>query len=109
MPCQGFLAQVGKWFDAYKDKGLVIIDIYDGSKDKELKIVDDHIKEKKAAFTVAYDAKGTTTKEYGVMGFPTGYLIGVDGTVIWEGPPLQKVKEIEAAMEKELAKVKTKK
>ncbi len=92
--------------EAHKDKGLVIIDIFDGSKDKELKIVEDHAKEKKIPFTIAYDAKGTTTKEYKIMAFPTGYLIGVDGTVIWEGPPLMKVKEIEPLMEKELAKVK---
>ena len=97
-----------KWNEDLAEKGLVVIGIFDGSKDREKAKVEEHLKDKKVVFPVAYDADGKTTKEFGIMAFPTAYLIDVDGKVAWEGPPLKKVADIEALFEKELARVKKK-
>ena len=52
------------------------------------------------AYPVFHDTEGKTLLAYGVRAFPTGYLIGKDGRVLWEGNPLGS----EAKVEEEIVK-----
>lgn len=49
--------------------------------------VEKHVKDKKIPFIVVHDDKAMTTRKYGVRMSPMAYLIGADGTVIWNGHP----------------------
>jgi len=49
---------------------------------------------------------GKNCDRYGVEVFPRAYLIGVDGTVLWEGLPNSALEAIEKLMTAEFAKVK---
>ncbi|MCP4245787.1 MAG: redoxin family protein [bacterium] len=75
-----------KWHDAYKDKGLVIIDVNNGQIDKR-KVVKKHVKDAKYKFPYAWDQDAKVNKQYGVKMYPVGVLIGRDGKVIWNGSP----------------------
>lgn len=61
---------------------------------------------------VLWDEQRRNTKAYGVSAWPFAYFIGADGKVFWEGNPSrwirrkQKVKEMRALIERELAKPK---
>ena len=77
-----------KWHDKYSSEGLVIVNIFHGPTDALYGInVDDieaHLEEEKATFPVLYDSDGSTCEAYGVRGYPSTYLLGRDGKVIWE-------------------------
>lgn len=95
-----------RWHREFGDKGLVVIDINDaqyGSLKELRKDVADH----DLPFPVLWDADSANTKAYGVIAQPSGFLVGVDGKVVWEGVPVTKVKEIEALIRAEVAKAKT--
>lgn len=36
-----------------------------------------------------WDKDGRTCNRYGIMRYPTAYLIGKDGKVIWDGDPMK--------------------
>lgn len=93
-----------RWQKDLAEKGLVVLDLYDETQGDTFEDVKKEISKYK--FPVLFDRAGKNTRTYGVEGFPSAYLVGVDGKVIWEGVPNSKIKEIEALMERELAKVK---
>ena len=92
-----------KWDEAYKEKGLVIIDVDNGSIDKKAAI-QKHIEDKKIGYATLWDKGGAVCKDYRVSGYPASYLIGVEGTVIWEGHGSDDT--VEDLIKKELEKVK---
>ena len=97
-----------RWHTTYAEKGLTLIDIDDGSQDTldALKAEVDHLK---LPFPVLWDKDGKTVEAYKVEAMPAAYLIGVDGTVVWEGHPSAKPSEadkLEAKIKAELEKVK---
>jgi thiol-disulfide isomerase/thioredoxin len=104
-PCRKMKPNLTRWHKEYAEKGLVIIDISDGSLDKfdDLK---KEVEEKEEKFAVLWDKDAKTCLAYGIQAYPQGYLVGVDGTVIWEGLPNPKVEEIEQKIVAELAKAK---
>jgi len=44
---------------------------------------------------VLWDAGCQNTKAYGVVAWPTAYLIGADGKVFWEGNPMPWIRDDE--------------
>lgn len=104
-PCRKMAPIMNKWHADHADKGLVIIDIDDGSVD-DLNEVQGDVKKEGLKYPVLWDKDRKNCDVYGIEVFPRAYLIGVDGTVLWEGLPNEKVPEIEKLMTAEFAKVK---
>jgi thiol-disulfide isomerase/thioredoxin len=103
-PCRKMGPVMDKWHADYTDKGLVIVDIDDGGTD-DLAEVKEDVAKKSTKYSVLWDKESKNCTAYGVEVFPRAYLIGVDGTVIWEGLPNENLKTIEALMAAEFAKV----
>ncbi len=94
-----------RWHKDLSKDGLVIIDVNDGKIDK-LERLKEHSKDK--PYVVIWDEGAKTVKKYGIQSYPTQYLIGVDGKVIWEGyagENAESIKKVEEVIAKELAKV----
>lgn len=75
-----------KWHDEYAARGLRVIEINNGLMD-ELADLEDHLAEEGIRFAVLHDTNGEVTGRFGVSTYPTAYLVGRDGKVIWEGHP----------------------
>ena len=90
-----------KWHERYSSQGLTIVDVDNGAMDS-LAAVQSHVKSARLPFAVLHDVAGTTSRTYGVRAYPTAYLIGRDGKVIWEGHPGGDMMAIERAIEKAL-------
>jgi cytochrome c biogenesis protein CcmG/thiol:disulfide interchange protein DsbE len=104
-PCRKMMPVMDKWHKEWSEKGLVIIDVDDGSTD-DLDEVQKDAKERKTAYAILWDKDRKNCDKYGVEVFPRAYLIGVDGNVLWEGIPNSALEAIEALMAAEFAKVK---
>lgn len=71
------------WMNAmqakFKQKGLQVIAInLDANNDDAQKFLAQHA----AQFTVLFDPKGITPRQYGVKGMPTSFLINKDGKIL---------------------------
>jgi cytochrome c biogenesis protein CcmG/thiol:disulfide interchange protein DsbE len=104
-PCRKMFPVMQKWHTELGPKGLVVIDIDDGGID-DLDEVKKEVADQKSTYAVLWDKDSKNCQKYGVQVFPRAYLIGVDGKVIWEGLPNEKLAEIETLMAAEFAKVK---
>ena len=104
-PCRKMKPTLARWHKDYAGKGLVIIDVSDGSLD-ELEALQKEVEEKGEKFAVLWDADGRICMSYGIEAYPRAYLVGVDGKVLWEGIPNSKIDEIEKLIIAEIAKVK---
>jgi thiol-disulfide isomerase/thioredoxin len=102
-PCRKMMPVMDKWHQELAEKGLVIIDVDDGSTD-DLDEVQKDVKERGTKYAVLWDKDRKNCDRYGVEVFPRAYLIGVDGTVLWEGIPNSALGEIEKLMTAEFAK-----
>ena len=91
-----------KWHNKYLTQGLVIVDVDHGGIDK-LDAVRDHVRSDTLPFAVLHDAGGATCSRYGVMGFPTAYLIDRNGRTIWKGFPAGNPSAAEKLIEAALA------
>lgn len=94
-----------RWQKDYAEKGLVILDIDDGTQDT-LDAVKESVEKSKVKFPVLWDEGGKVTDAYGIKAFPAAYLVGVDGKVLWEGVPLAGIEGIEKTIQAELENVK---
>jgi thiol-disulfide isomerase/thioredoxin len=104
-PCRKMMPVMDKWHQEFAEKGLVIIDVDDGSTD-DLDEVQKDVKERGTKYAVLWDKDRKNCDKYGVEVFPRAYLIGVDGNVLWEGLPNSALLEIEKLMTAEFAKAK---
>jgi thiol-disulfide isomerase/thioredoxin len=104
-PCRKMKPNLIRWHKDYAEKGLVVLDVSDGTLDKfdDLK---KEVEEKGEKFAVLWDKEAKNCLAYGINAYPQAYLVGVDGTVIWEGLPSPKNDAIEQKIVAELAKVK---
>jgi hypothetical protein len=75
-----------RWDDAYRDRGLTILYVADGRKVTAERVLE-VMRADGARFPVVHDANATTTQTYQVRAYPTAYVLGRDGTVVWEGVP----------------------
>lgn len=97
-----------RWHNSYAEKGLVVVDVDDGKEDT-LEDLKTEVEQGKFPFAVLWDKEAKNVGTYKVEGFPAAYLIGVDGTVVWEGHPDARPKEaekLEARIKAELEKIK---
>jgi thiol-disulfide isomerase/thioredoxin len=104
-PCRKMKPHLAQWHKELGPKGLVIIDLFDGAADS-LDEVKEDVKKRNDVFPALWDAESRICTRYGVEAFPAAYLIGADGTVVWEGLPVNKAEQIEAMIKAELEKVK---
>src|SRR5262245_64446474 len=95
-----------RWHNDFSPKGLVVLDVDDGSQDTQEQ-VKEHAEKGKFPFPVLWDKDGKNTAAYKIQAMPASYLIGVDGKVVWEGhPDADEPAPLEAAIKAALEKVK---
>jgi hypothetical protein len=79
-----------RWHDKYADRGLAIIEI-DGGTFEALAPARESVQRQQVKHLVMWDLDRQNTYRYGVEAWPTAYLIGRDGRVVWEGNPARVV------------------
>jgi hypothetical protein len=89
-----------RWQDAYPD--LVIIYVADGRRVTPERILE-VMRTDGGRFPVAHDPSGAFTERYAVRAYPTGYVLGRDGAVAWEGIPHFDPAGVERAIQASLA------
>ena len=96
-----------RWAKEHGDRGLVVIDVDDGSIDENIEDVRASFKKHPLPFPVLWDEGGKMNDLYGATeeGTPWTVLIGGDGEIKWRGHPLDKIKEIEGVIEVELERL----
>jgi hypothetical protein len=95
-------AHLVRWDAAYRGQGLTILYVGDGRRvDRER--LDAIMRADGATFATAVDPQGATTQAYGVRAYPTAYILGRDGRVVWEGIPHYNPAAVEAALRTALA------
>jgi len=67
--------------EKYRSQGLKIIGVNLDTKNEDAK---KFLAQIPAEFTVAFDSKGVTPKNYGVKGMPTSFLISRDGKIVFQ-------------------------
>lgn len=78
-PCRESFPWMNAMQAKYKQKGLQVIAInLDANNNDAQKFLAEHA----AQFTVLFDPKGATPRQYGVKGMPTSFLINKDGKVL---------------------------
>lgn len=77
-PCRKSFPWMNDMQNKYQQQGFTVISI---NLDAEHQLAQKFLKENPALFTVIYDPKGVTAKQYKVKGMPTSYLIGRDGQI----------------------------
>jgi len=106
--CRKMKPFLSKWHKEFAEKGLVIIDVYDGSQDT-LEDVQKEVADGSFGFSVLWDKDGKAVGTYKVEAMPASYLIGVDGVVAWEGHPAphrqKDVDKLEGLIKVELEKI----
>ena len=93
-PCRTSIPHLSKLQKEHADKGVVVIGI--SSSDRDLKTVEDFVKEQgdAMAYVVAYEDRGTraTSKAYmeayAQNGIPTAFIVDKEGRVVWVGHPM---------------------
>lgn len=96
-----------RWHNELSPKGLVVINVDNGEIDSLEKVRADAEKSK-LPYPILWDKGGRTIAAFGCTAFASGVLIGVDGTVLWQGFPPSDLPGIERLFQQELAKVKKK-
>ena len=75
-----------RWDSDYRDKGLTILYVADGRR-----VTPDALagvmRADGASFPLLHDAAASLTQTYQIRAYPTAYVIGSDGRVVWEGIP----------------------
>ncbi|NTV17208.1 MAG: TlpA family protein disulfide reductase [Chlorobiaceae bacterium] len=101
-PCKQSFGWMNAMQDKYKAQGLKIIGVNLDTKTEDAK---KFLSQNPARFTVAFDSKGATPKDYGVKGMPTSFLMDRNGKVIFQHLGFKEAdrekleKEIKAALE----------
>src|SRR5207247_11165114 len=72
-----------KWQEQLGSEGLTIIEIDNGAIDP-LDAVRAWAAKERAPFAVFYDPNGAMCERYEVRAYPSYYLIGRDGIVVWQ-------------------------
>ena len=92
-PCRKSIPHLNKLHKKYKDKGVVIIGLSNEKDDTVKKFV------KKQDMKYIVGAGSSSGKAYGVRGIPSAFIVGADGTLLWQGHPMN---GLDAALEKAL-------
>jgi thiol-disulfide isomerase/thioredoxin len=73
-----------EWHRRYAEKGLTIVYVDNGRSDTLEALQAWHV-DHEIPFALLHDRLGRAILDYGVRAFPTVYLLGRDGRVVWEG------------------------
>jgi peroxiredoxin len=72
-PCRAEMPSMEKLYQAYRDRGLVILAV---SSDRTGKpVVESFVRERGVTFPILLDPEGNVFAQYGVRGLPTSYLL----------------------------------
>lgn len=84
--CIRTLPYVTKWYDQYKDKGLVVVGVHtpEFAFEQETKNVEDAIKKFNIHYPVAQDNTYSTWQAYNNHYWPAEYLIDQNGNIVYE-------------------------
>lgn len=80
-PCKHSVPWMNALLEKYQSRGLEVIAI---NLDQKAEDAQKFLEAYPANFKVAFDDKGLTPRLYGVKGMPTSYLIGRDGTILFQ-------------------------
>jgi len=75
-----------RWDRAYRDQGLAILYVGDGRRVTP-EALTGVMRSDGASFALLHDAAASMTQTYHVRAYPTAYVLGRDGRVVWEGIP----------------------
>jgi peroxiredoxin/outer membrane lipoprotein-sorting protein len=84
-PCREEFPHLQKIYDELKDKGLELVAVNRGD---SADVINRYVEANKFSFPILMggrDPAHSVDKAYGVTDYPTNYLIGPDGTVLWRG------------------------
>lgn len=84
--CHAVLPTVNQWYASLASQGFTAIYCADGRRDTPQGVAR-ALSADGVRFPVLYDQGGAMTQAYGVTAFPTAFVIGRDGRVVWEGIP----------------------
>ncbi len=98
-PCRAEMPSMEKLYQAYRDRGLVILAISSDVGGKL--VVEPYVQERGLTFPVLLDPEGEVFAQYGVRGLPTSYLLDRRGRVFsadvgardWSGKVAREVAE----------------
>jgi len=94
-----------KWDEAYRGKGLVIVNVNNGQRDT-MDALKAAVEKAGIKYPVAWDDGAKVCSTYAIKGYAASFLIGTDGNVAWEGFPMgQPIEKREELVKKELEKV----
>ncbi len=80
-PCRQSFPWMNEMQAKYGPRGLQIVGINVDAKSEDAKTF---LTTTPAKFTIAFDPKGATPRQYGIKGMPSSVLIGPDGKVLLE-------------------------
>ncbi len=75
-----------RWQEDYGDRGLTILYVENGRLAKREE-VEEEVDDEGMTFPVAWDEGGETCAAYKVKEYPTAFLLGRSGRVLWKGEP----------------------
>lgn len=78
-PCKDSFPWMNRMQEKYRKDGVVFIAI---NVDREKQKAVGFLENNHAGFTVAFDPKGKTPAQYGLMGMPTAFVIDRDGNIL---------------------------
>ncbi|HET6204785.1 MAG TPA: TlpA disulfide reductase family protein [Planctomycetota bacterium] len=76
-----------RWDEEYGGRGLSILYVENGAYGPKEGVAKE-VEESGIEFPVAWDEGGVTCAAYKVKTYPTSFLLGKDGRVLWKGVPL---------------------
>jgi len=79
-PCRQSFPWMNSMQEKYKSQDFQVIGV---NLDGQAADAEKFLAKVPAKFTIAYDAKGNSARQYGVKGMPTSLLIGKDGKVLY--------------------------
>jgi len=96
-----------KLLEELKDKGFEIVAVTRQQPNDTVEKINSYISDNKFGFKVVLGGTGdnyTLGKAYGVSGYPTNFLVGPDGKILWNGIGYSEArfKELREAVEKAL-------
>lgn len=91
-PCRVSIPHLNQVYEKFKDKGLLVV----GVSDEKPEVVKAFMKKTPMNYSVALEESGSLLEKLGIRGIPRAFLVGKDGTIVWEGHPMNlKEEEIE--------------
>jgi len=102
-PCRASFPWMDEMQSKYAEQGLTVLAI---NLDDKQQNAEEFLEDYPVDFLLAFDPKGTTPKEYGVMGMPTSFLIDRNGEITQQhvGFNSSNKKELEQAIAAQLEK-----